>query len=60
MAKTKDTGDVRYLAPELDKEDQKGYPTKATDVYALGWLGFEVRLAPCIMRLITHSILVHL
>jgi serine/threonine protein kinase len=40
----KDTSDAGYLAPELHKEDQSGYPTRATDVYALGCLGFEVKL----------------
>lgn len=48
--KTNDTSDNHYLAPELLKEDQNGYPTRATDVYALGCLGFEVQLVPCFMR----------
>jgi hypothetical protein len=60
VVETKDAGDARYLAPELVKEDQKGYPTRATDVYALGWLGFEVRLTPCVMWWMAHSTLAHL
>ena len=36
------TGTARYLAPELAATDETGYPTTASDVYALGCLGLEV------------------
>jgi hypothetical protein len=38
------TDDVRYVAPELRIKNKKAHPTRATDIYALGGLGYEVRL----------------
>jgi serine/threonine protein kinase len=37
------TGTPRYLAPELVMSEENVYPTSASDVYALGCLGLEVR-----------------
>jgi serine/threonine protein kinase len=39
------TGTTRYLAPELVASEVTVYPTTASDVYALGCLGLEVRHA---------------
>jgi serine/threonine protein kinase len=38
------TGTTRYLAPELVASEESVPPTLASDVYALGCLGLEVRL----------------
>jgi len=40
---TEHTGTERYLAPELVMADDGGRPTIASDVYALGCIGLEVR-----------------
>jgi serine/threonine protein kinase len=40
---TAHTGTERYLAPELVNGDDLEYPTPASDIYALGCLGLEVR-----------------
>jgi serine/threonine protein kinase len=37
------TGTTRYLAPELVASEESVPPTLASDVYALGCLGLEVR-----------------
>jgi serine/threonine protein kinase len=46
---TEHTGTERYLAPELVMADDGGRPTIASDVYALGCIGLEVR------RLLAYS-----
>lgn len=38
------TGTARYLSPELVISDTDVPPTPASDIYALGSLGLEVRL----------------
>jgi serine/threonine protein kinase len=40
---TAHTGTERYLAPELVNGDDLEYPTAASDIYAMGCLGLEVR-----------------
>jgi serine/threonine protein kinase len=42
---TEHAGTERYLAPELVMADDGGRPTTASDVYALGCIGLEVRCA---------------
>jgi len=41
---TAHTGTERYLAPELVTGDELVLPTAASDVYALGCVGLEVRI----------------
>lgn len=38
------TGTVRYLAHELVDSDEDQPPTTASDIYAVGCIGLEVRL----------------
>jgi serine/threonine protein kinase len=47
------TGTARYLAPELVASDITVYPTLASDVYALGCLGLDVRFG----RLAQHKLM---
>lgn len=42
------TGTTRYLAPELVMSEESVAPTLASDVYALGCLGLEVRSHSCL------------
>jgi serine/threonine protein kinase len=39
------SGTARYLAFELVESEEEELPTTASDVYALGCIGFEVRYA---------------
>lgn len=55
---TAHTGTARYLSLELVEADEGSIPTTASDMYALGCIGMEVRIAsqPMNRRLINYSV----